>query len=423
MKHRPPIWFAAICLLTVGAVASSPRDARSASVYSMVLIGERLEAGDVRAITLGGSGNVIPDTMSVMHYNQALLAHLTRVTIGASQFIGFDQATSDEFSEQDNSFAITTLQAAFPIYDKLVLSVGYRGRYDPDGQFSLRETAPSGDAYTSTFVSSGGIFSIPLTASAKFTRFLSLAGTFSVERGFVEERWDIVFDDPSFNPGASIKREELSGFGWGAAAVLRPAKWLMLGGTFESQIDYDTEVTTRFTQPGIDTTYNSTMVLPARFTGGVTLMVGGWMLLGQGFYSNFEDFEGLAFDRTRLRPEWDASVGIEWTSGMPLRGARIPLRFSVAVGQRPFDFPREPGMDEGEPVNKLLFGIGTGMNIRGGKGKLDLGVQFGQMGDLETNGLQDRIFRVYIGVAGGEEWKRKAAGSKLVLVTPTHTTA
>jgi len=401
----------ALALVILVAVATAwPRAARAASVYSMVLVGERLEAGDVRSIMLGSSAHLIGDTLSSMHYNQALLAKLHRVTVGASQFVAMDEGRTETLAEQDNSFAITTLQGAFPIYNKLVFAIGYRGRYNPDGSFSLREVAPSGETYTETFSKSGGLFSIPFTAAFQVTRYISLAGTFSLERGYVEERWDKVFDSSQFNPGASIKREELSGSGYGVAVIVHPASRLMVGGTFESEIDYDSDVTTRYTQPGLDSTYTASLKLPARYTIGASLAVTGWLLAASGFYSNFEDFEGLAFDRSRLRPEWDAAFGLEWTDGVPIRRSRIPLRLSVTFGQLPFDHPREPGAAKGEAVKKLLFGIGTGMKIRGGKGKIDIGFQMGRIGSLGKNGLEDHILRFYFGVAGGEEWKRKGQG-------------
>jgi len=54
-----------------------------------------------------------------------------------------------------------------------------------------------------------------------------------------------------------------------------------------------------------------------------------------------------------------------------------------------------------------MFSLGTGVVLRGGKGKFDIGIQAGRAGSLGTNGIEDRLVRVYLGIAGGEEWKKK----------------
>ena len=67
----------------------------------------------------------------------------------------------------------------------------------------------------------------------------------------------------------------------------------------------------------------------------------------------------------------------------------------------PYDFP------VGERISRLLFGVGTGLHFRSGKGKIDVAVQVGKEGSIDTNQLENRIFRLYVGVSGSEVWKRK----------------
>jgi long-subunit fatty acid transport protein len=378
--------------------------AGAASVYNQILIGERLEAGDVRSITLGGSTQLIPDSLGVLQLNPAMLALIDRVTIGMNLFVGVDKGSSEEYSERDVSSGFGAFRAAFMLPRGLVFSLGYRARYDPDGTFSTTETTDSGDAFTTTYSKSGGLFSLPLSLSFDLSRFLSFGFTYSFESGFVEERWDRIFEDPTIAPGAGIRKEEVSGNGFGGGVVLHLTKGFMVGANYESEIDYDTEVRDRFTQESLDTSYVSTMRLPAQASAGVTWVVSeSFLIAGSYAYSDFSEFVGLNFPSERLGPETSLAVGLEFTKGISLRGARLPVRLGFNYQEYPYEHP------EGETLNKWLFSIGTGLKIRGGKGKMDLALQFGQTGSIDPNLIEDRLVRIYVGLSGSEKWSRKGA--------------
>jgi hypothetical protein len=50
--------------------------------------------------------------------------------------------------------------------------------------------------------------------------------------------------------------------------------------------------------------------------------------------------------------------------------------------------------------------FGMGLKFRSGKGKIDLAFQGGMTGDLSTNEIENRVFRIYLGVNGAEIWQR-----------------
>jgi hypothetical protein len=371
------------------------------SLYSLNFIGERLESGDTRAIALGGVTQLIPDSLGVLQLNPALLTHVRRVTIGATQLLALDEGRSADYTERDISVAFPVFRVAFPIARRLVISIGYTGRFDADGTLGITGVSSGGDAYTQTFKKSGGLFSIPATASIALTRFASVGLTLSMERGFIEERWDIVFDDRSFAPGAGLKKEEVSGTGFGGGLVLTWGK-LLVGGMYESAIDYDADIRERFTESGLDTSYQESVTLPERVSVGATLKVTpDVMLLGSASWSNFEDFEGMAFPMDRLGTERSYAIGLEYSKGLPVKGRRLPIRLSFNYQELPYEQPL------GKTVNKVLFGLGTGLLFGGGRGKIDLALQAGKIGSINDNLLEDRIFRIYLGVSGSEAWKRK----------------
>lgn len=395
----------AIAILALAAMLSPAASARGASVFSMVLLGERLENGETRAISLGGANQLLSDSLGVLQVNPALLADLTRVTIGVTNVMAADVGRSSELSERDVSVAFPAVKVAFPIMGGFVLSTGYLGRFAPDGGFTLSDTTSAGVFFVSRFTKSGGLFSLPLTAAFDVTRFASVGVTFSLEHGYVQERWDKEFAALLFAPGAGFKKETLDGVGYSAGLVLKPSERLMVGGMFESQIDYDTDVEVRYTDSSLDTTYTSTATLPARTSVGVTIGVTRHIRAAASYaFSDFADYHGFTFDTTRLSDERSYALGIEHDRALRLLGAWLPVRLSFNYQQLPFDHPA------GERVNKYLFSLGSGFQVYGGRGKIDFAFQIGRAGAIADNGLEDRLVRLYVSLSGSEAWQRRGAG-------------
>lgn len=394
---------AGAALVLLAAALVSPDDARGTSLFSMNLLGEKLESGDVRAIALGGATQLLTDSLGVLQLNPALMARLGRVVIGTSQLVALDEGRSTDFTERDISFKFSALRGAFPIADLFVFSLGYVGRYDPDGSFSERDVTAAGDPFTTTLEKSGGLFSVPVGVSFNLSKYASVGLVYSFEQGFIQERVDTRFDDPTFTPGAGIKREEFSSNGFSGGLVLFPTRSLMIGGMYESEIDYDSDITEKFTQTVLDTAYSSSATLPSRTNVGLTWRMSGVLTLhGSAAWRDFADFKGLAFPLDRLRREESYAFGAEYTKGVPFKGRRYPLRVSVAFSKLPYEHP------VGETVNKFVIGFGTGIRLGGGKGKLDIAFRVGKVGSIDGNNLEDRIFRVYLGISGSEVWRRKA---------------
>ncbi len=391
-----------LTVLLMTAALSAPAALRAASVYSMLLVGEAVESGDVRAVSLGGSTQLFVDSLGANQLNPALLARVPRVTIGATQYLAVDQGRSDLYTERDVSFTFANVRVVFPVPGVVRLAVGYSGRYDPDGTFSLRGATDGGDKFTETYKKSGSLFSVPFTAAFDVTRYASVGLTISLEHGMVQERWDVVFDRPTFVSGVGLKELDLDGTGYGGGIVMYPVPGLTIGAMYESAIDYDANIFEKYTQVALDTAYAATLTLPARVSAGVTWQMGNeFLFLASAAWRDFADFEGAGDLPGDLQVEESYSLGAEFLRGFRVRGKRLPLRAGFNYQRLPVVFP------EGERVNKYLVSLGTGISIKGGKGKLDLALVFGKDGSITTNGIEDRLFRIFLGISGGEAWKRK----------------
>jgi hypothetical protein len=374
--------------------------ARAESVFGLNLVGERFDAGDARAHALGGFVQLLDDSLGVLQYNPATAAWAKRVTFGVAGYVTANTNRTVDVEEKTVATKISGIAVAFPLFRRtLSATFGYRGRYDPDGEFSVPQMTSAGDPYTDRFERSGGLWTVPFGLAVDLGRYAKLGGFYSLERGSIENRWIIDFEGASTADAVSVQNREFEAGGWGAGAVLRPVDRVWLGVGYEGAIDYDVAVAETYTNASANATYRETMHLPERWTASATVRAGGgFTAYAGGSVSDFADFRGLAFPEARLVREQTAALGVEFAR------LSLPIRACARYEQLPYTTP------EGEKIRRTAFGLGTGLLFRSGKGKLDVALQFGRTGSLDSNGYEDRFVRFSVSIVGSEEWTRKREG-------------
>jgi hypothetical protein len=380
------------------AACLAARSASAESIFGLNLLGERVESVDARSAAVGGFTQVVDDSLGLLQYNPAMLAWSKRVTFGAAGYVTRDANQSSDLERVVVGTKFTTFVFAFPIYrPHLTASVGYRARYDPDGDFRIPNETSTGDVYSDLFERRGGTWSVPLSLAADLGRYAKLGGFFSLERGTIENRWVVDFEGSNSADALSDRNYELSGNGFGVGGVLRPLANVTLGAAYEGSIEYDTEVKETYTNSSIDTAYSETTVQPARWTGSVTWRVmRGFQVYAGASTCDFREFEGLAFPPSRLAREQTMAFGLEYR----IQRWRLPVRASVRHDQLPYTLP------DGEEIARLSFALGSGLLFRGGRGKIDTALEFAQVGSVDTNTYEDRQVRFYLSINGSEDWKR-----------------
>lgn len=396
--RRPAARIALIAVVCIAAWVA-PRASRADSVFGLNLLGERIEAVDARVAALGGFVQVVDDSLGILQYNPAMLAWSKRVAFGAAGYVTRDANASADFERIVVASKFSAFAFAFPLFKRtLTASVGYRGRYDPDYDFSIPGVTSTGDAYSDVYERSGGTWAVPISVAADLGRYAKVGGTFSLERGTIENRWLVDFEGAGTADASSEQINEVNGNSFGAGAIVRPIAGVSLGVTYESKIDYDVDVQENFTNSSADTVYTSTMSQPERWTVSASWRVArGFTVYGGASMSDFTKFEGLDFPTERLAKEQVASLGLEYR----FKGARFPIRASARFEKLPYTLP------DGQEISRVAFALGSGLLFRTGRGKLDATLQFGKVGSVDTNTYEDRQVRFYISITGSENWSTK----------------
>jgi long-subunit fatty acid transport protein len=286
---------------------------------------------------------------------------------------------------------------AFPLFrNRVSAGFGFRGRYDPDGDFRIEHTTPEGDAYADWYERSGGLWSVPFTLALDAGRFAKLGAFYSLERGHVQDTWIVDFADAAHQDAVSAQDRSVSGDAFGVGASLRPTAKISLGVVYESKIDYDVDVEERYTNDTADTAYAEAGALPERWVVSVCWRVAPkFSVYAGGSVSDFTKFGGFDFPPSRLAREEVAALGLEY------KWKQRPIRASVRYEKLPYTLPA------GEEITKMVFAIGSGLMFKGGMGKLDAALQFGETGSVDANGFADRSVRFVLSITGSEQWKRK----------------
>lgn len=392
------VWGAIVCVAALCGV----RAARAESIFAMNLLGERIEAVDARVAALGGFVQIVDDSLGLLQYNPAMLAWAKRVSFGAAGYVTRDNNQSADLERVVVATKFSTFGFAFPLFKRtLSASVGYRGRYDPDGDFSVPAVTPTGDAYNDVFERSGGTWAVPISVAADLGRYAKVGGTLSLERGTIENRWAVDFEGTGTADASSEQIRTVKGTGFGAGVVVRPLTGVSLGVAYESHIDYDVDVEENFTNASADTEYTETMSTPERWTVSASWRPArGFTVYAGASMSDFTKFHGLDFPSDRLVEERVASLGLEYR----IQSKRIPIRVSAQFEQLPYTLP------DGEEITRVSFALGSGLLFRTGRGKLDAALQFGKTGSVDTNTYEDSQVRFYISITGSENWQTKREG-------------
>lgn len=388
---------AGIMVMVWVALLAITAGARAESVFGLNLVGMRIDSGDVRAIALGGGFQLLDDSLGVGQSNPAMLAQIRRVTFSATQYFGRDTNKSETLQATDGSVKFTNFTFAFSVLDGFNLAVGYRARYDADGEFVTRMTTDSGERYFEEFTRRGGLFAFPFQAALDLGR-IKLGGYFAFENGSFDNQWTMNFATLTTLDAFSKQSRAMSATSFGGAAVLRPWRRLALGVIYESKIEYDVDVTVTNSNTSANASYSNRMVVPERWTGQVqawpTRRLG---LYAAGSISDFTKFEGLSFPPERLAREEIGQAGIEYLNAL----GRYPLRLGAVYERLPYTLP------DGTRVTTLLFSIGTGLKFSDSKGKIDITLQAGRMGSVGSNTFETQVVRLYVGIGGSEIWKRR----------------
>lgn len=79
----------------------------------------------------------------------------------------------------------------------------------------------------------------------------------------------------------------------------------------------------------------------------------------------------------------------------------MPLRLGYYEDRWHVEIP------DGSRVVSRFFSVGSGFGMPGGPGGIDVTLEFGKIGSVSDNAIDEKVFRVGIGMSLTEKWTKR----------------
>ena len=401
MRHLYRIYITVILLFAATATASAQ------SLFSLNYIGEHSFRAGARDAALAYSSAALPDSTSALTMNPATTASLTRVTLGLNQRFLYSTAVYGDNEASRNNYQLPAVLVAFPLAEGLVFNMGYRTRFEGRVDFEV-PAAVSGPSYgwngsaIEEYSHNGSLYSVPIGVAWKIHERLSLESEIHLERGSIRDKVTENFQNEDYRVINSELDRSFSATSWGVSILAKLHSRLMLGATYDAEINYSVNESIDYSLAELNTKSSYDFSLPPAYTLSLAAGISErWWITSALWMREAPEAEGFEQFEGALGEERMFAVGLERQRGNG-KGAffsRIPLRIGYYEDHWHIEIP------QGEPVISRFVTFGSGFKLPGGPGSLDFSFEFGKIGSNDSNGIEENVMRVNLSVNLSEAWK------------------
>ena len=415
------IFASLLACLSLDAVAQADVD----SPYSLFGLGQvRNKSMNTKLKGMGGVANAMFDMGMINSENPASYAKIDSLSFLFDAGFYFKTSTfsTSGLSEKSANASFDYVSMAFGLTSWWKIALGVQP-YSTSGYTIL---VKSNDAdlgnYTTRFKGSGGLNQAFVGTAFKIGKHFALGANGYYVFGNTKNETTLYFPDSLYMIGSRRSVDLMVSsfmFDYGLLfdTDLGSDLHLSLGLTYTQKVklsgtetlfvrsieeDIDTEI-----EYTIDTVVNATgktkLTMPQGFGGGFALSKGDqWRIGGDFNWTQWSKFarEGVT---DRLQDSWNASLGFEF---LP-RHTSISGYFSK-VAYRFGGFYEHGFLNlEGHNINKFGVTVGLSLPLPKTLSKVNLALEMGQYGTREAGLIQERYFRVDVGVSVFEHWFMK----------------
>ncbi|MBN2236440.1 MAG: hypothetical protein JW729_02700 [Bacteroidales bacterium] len=397
---------------------------QTTSPYSFFGIGDTYEQGNIRNFGMGGASMAVRSNIYINFSNPASLIGIDSMSFVANAGI---QSTTASYrtNEQTSKFGSTTvnhLAFALPItrwwkssFSILPYStIGYEVQEDQVLDFNVLSR--------SIYTGEGGLDQVNWGNAIQLTKNISVGVNTSYYYGRVEHQSTVIFPDSAYLKNTRLQeRDLLHGFRFNLGTQifipLAEKSTLGIAATFSPQTVLNAATDyLAITYTGDYNGYESevdTIANWAGTSGNVTLPY------GYGFGLSFEKKNKLLVAADLMFDNWKsfnylgqsgnfddkikASLGVEFIPTSNNLSSYLKLmqyRFGLRYNRMGLQF-------NNNTIEEYAISIGFGLPLRKSTSVLNLGMEIGQNGTVENSLIQERFFKIALGISIRENWFRK----------------
>jgi len=389
--------------LFLAFLAGAPASAQS--IFGLNFLGEHQFSGSARYRSLGLSSFAVPDTAGAVAANPATMADLPRLTFSMVEIAGLSTVRSGEATAYENRFQLPSVMFGFPVRRGLVFGFGYRTRFEGKGDLTYERPIEDAATAVEIYQHRSGLFTVPLSVAWRVASWARVAGALQLERGSIKDVSRIEFHAASYNAVESRRDRNFSGTSWNVSTLFQVLPRLSLGAALSSETHYSVDEAFTYTRSEFDSTSRYDFTLPSSWEFGAAFGVTDrWWLSSHYWQRGAPEPDGFPQLAGSIGDERLVSFGIErrrvQTGGF---FSRIPLRLGFFEDRWHLEYP------DGRPVRSRFVTFGSGFGLPGGPGAVDLSFEIGQIGSVNDNGVDERVFRFAVGLSASEAWSVRKA--------------
>jgi hypothetical protein len=394
----------AATLATVLVLAAGPNaPAFGQSIFGLNYLGEHGFTGSASYRALGLSSYAVIDSAGAVSANPASLADLTRLTFSLVEILSVSNVRSGSEAAYESRFQLPSVMFGVPLRKGLVFGFGYRTEFAGKGDFSFEYPIENSVTAYEVYRHRSGLFSAPLSLAWRPVPWARFAGAYHIERGSIEDAYRVEYRREFYSSVESKRVRSFSGSSWSGSTLLNVHPRLSLGFGWNSGVSYEGDETFTYSRAEFDSIAEWRFELPSSWEAGAAFGITERYWVSAHFWQRgapetrgFEQLAGSIGDERLV------AFGVEKRPGRA--GSfftRIPLRLGFYENRWHLEYPA------GSPVKSRFVTFGSGFDLPGGPGKMDLSFEIGQIGSIGDNGVDERVFRMAVGLSASEIWSRR----------------
>lgn len=421
IKQLKQIVFLAIALFPLMGIAQS----QTSSPYSFFGIGDTYEQGNIRSFGMGGVNLAVRSNIYINFLNPASYTGIDSLSFVAGLGLQSTMATyrTNEQSSNLSNTSVNHLSFAFPITRRWKSSlalipysnIGYQVHEDKLLDFNVMSQ--------NVYVGSGGLDRVNWGNAFQITQRLSVGLNSSYYFGKVEHQQTVLFPDSAYIINSRLnERSLINGFHFelgvqyfiptGVNSTLGLAATYSPQASLKTNTDY---LTTTFIgdEPGYESSVDTVSysgdimgetVLPYGYGFGISWEKKNKLLLAADFmFDNWKSFNHLDQSSGNLTNKVKASFGAEFIPTSNNLSSYLKLvhyRFGVRYNKMGLQF-------NNNEIKEYAISVGFGLPLRKSSSILNIGMEIGQNGTMESSLIQERFVKVALGISIRENWFRK----------------
>lgn len=397
---------------------------QTTSPYSFFGVGDVNEQVNIRTFGMGGANLAVRSNMYINFSNPASYTGIDSLSFVAGLGMQSTMAsyrTNEQTSNLDNT-SVNHLSFAFPIthwWKSSVALIPYSNvGYEVQEDKLLDINVLSRNIFQGT----GGIDRLNWGNGFQISKNFSVGINSSYYFGRVEHRTTVIFPDSAYIENTRLtERDLLNGFvfSFGLQYFIPTGKnsFIGLAATYSptSALNIKSDVlATTFTgdqegyEAGIDTVYiksgfEGETVLPYTYGFGISWEKKNKLLLAADFmFDNWSSFSYLG-ESNNLADKMKASFGMEY---IPTSNS-LSSYFKLVHYRVGFRYNKMGLQFNNNDLAEYAISVGFGLPLRKSATILNLGIEIGQNGTIESSLIQERFIKVALGISIKESWFRK----------------